>query len=78
MIFFRCQQEKRPRNEVQTVRFSDLDLSSDNTLFQLLNVNTKAQSNIDHLQTSFTSVLSQLSGNSSEVIVNCGFVRLNS
>ncbi|XP_021917371.1 protein downstream neighbor of son homolog isoform X2 [Zootermopsis nevadensis] len=65
---FRCQQEKRARNdEVRTVRCGELELSSDNTLFHLLNVDTSARSKTENLQTSFTSALSQLSGNSNEV-----------
>ncbi|PNF32675.1 Protein downstream neighbor of son-like protein [Cryptotermes secundus] len=65
---FSCQQGKRVRNEdMQAIRSSNLDLSSDNTLFQLLSPSTKSQSNIEHLQTSFASVLSQLSRNYNEV-----------
>lgn len=64
---FICQEEKRSRSkEMQLLGSNNLDLSSDNTLFQLLNVSVKSQSNIDHLQTSFTSILSQLSGSSNE------------
>jgi len=72
IAFFSCQQEKRSRsNEVQVLRSNNLDLSSDNTLFQLLSGSVKSQSNIDHLKTSFTSILSQLSGSSKEVLVKC-------
>jgi hypothetical protein len=62
---------------VQAVRCSEPELSSDNTLFHLLSVSTSAQSDTENLQTSFTSVLSQLSGKSHEVIVNYNILRLN-
>jgi carbamoylphosphate synthase small subunit len=69
IYFFSCHQGKRVQNDsMQAIRSSNLDLSSDNTLFQLLSQSTKSQSNIEHLQTSFTSVLSQLSRNDDEVI----------
>jgi hypothetical protein len=59
---------------MQLLGSNNLDLSSDNTLFQLLNVSVKSQSNIDHLQTSFTSILSQLSGSSNEVFVKYAYI----
>jgi hypothetical protein len=67
--FFSCRKGKRAQDgDMQAIRSNNLDLSSDNTLFQLLSQSTKSQSNTEHLQTSFTSVLSQLSRNDDEVI----------
>ncbi|KAJ4436741.1 hypothetical protein ANN_16873 [Periplaneta americana] len=64
---FQARLEKRPRIEQENVNLSNLELSSDTTLFQLLSGNSRPQPSGTPLQTSFTSILSQLSGNNSQV-----------
>ncbi|KAJ9598294.1 hypothetical protein L9F63_011034, partial [Diploptera punctata] len=63
---FKCNERKRLRCDDSYS--TNLELSSDNTLFQLLDTRSSPQTNTVNLQTSFSSVLSHLSESNKERI----------